>query len=273
MFKLNNVLKLPDIGFGTYKIDDPEIILSAIQSGYYYFDTASYYNNENLVAQAIEKSGKKRESFIISSKLWKSEMGYENAKNAFKKSLENLKLNYIDIYMIHWPAEDANLNIETWRALEELYHAGKVHALGVSNFLPHHLDYIIKDSLKRFGVTPSIAQIEFHPGHTQEAALKYFREKNILVQAWSPMGRGRVLNDELILNLAEKYNATPAQICLKFALQKNVMPVPKASSLERMRENLNLNNFILDQEDIWKIETMPPLGWSGLHPDRERVII
>ncbi|MBR0097122.1 MAG: aldo/keto reductase [Synergistaceae bacterium] len=272
MFKLNNLI-LPDVGFGTYKINDFKIILSAIKNNYNYFDTASYYKNEDVLAEALSQNGLERGKFIIASKLWRDEMGYDNAKLAVQKSLENLKTSYIDIYFIHWPSLDDNLNIETWRALEEFYKLGKIRALGLSNFLPHHAEPLIKNILKRFGVMPSIAQLEFHPGYTQECALKYFNAKNILVQAWSPLGRGRIVNDNLILNLAAKYQASPQQICLKFALQKGVMPLVKSSSPERMTENLNLNNFNLTQEDMWRLETLPPLGWSGEHPDRERVIV
>ena len=272
MFKLNN-LELPDVGFGTYKIDEQEIILNAIKSGYRYFDTASYYYNENILAKAISQSGLKREDFIIASKLWRDEMGYDNAIQAVNKSLNNLNIDYIDIYFIHWPSQDVKLNIETWRGLEACYKSGKIKALGLSNFLPHHTEPLLKDILMRFGTFPVMAQLEFHPGYTQECAVRYFNAHNILVQAWSPLGRGRVVNDELILSLANKYHASPQQICLKFALQKGVMPLAKSSSPERMRENLDLNNFNLSHEDMLRIDTMPPLGWSGLHPDRERVNI
>ncbi len=277
-FKLNNEIEIPAIGFGTYKAapnESVEIISKAIEAGYRYFDTASYYGTENFIAEAIKQSGLKREEFFIASKLWKSDMGYKETKAAFNKTLENLQTEYIDVFMIHWPRPDLTrtdwkeLDIETWKALEEFYEQKKVRALGLSNFLPYHADNIIKNSK----ILPAVAQLEFHPGHTQTFALNYYREKKILLQAWSPMARGRVADDELIIELAEKYHVTAAQICLRFCIQEGVMPLPKASSLERMQANLAALDFEISEEDISRIENMPPLGWSGEHPDRERKIV
>ena len=266
-FTLNNGLKLPAIGIGTYKAE-LNAITQAIATGCRYLDTASKYGNENVIAQAISSSGIPRENFIIASKLWKSDMGINNVNSAFEMTLENLKTDYVDIYFIHWPQK--RLNIETWQALEEIYSHGKIKALGLSNFLPYHAEEIMK-TCKIF---PSVAQLEFHAGHTQTFALNYYREKNILLQAWSPLARGRVFNDELILELAEKYHATSAQICLAFCLAENVMPIPRASSTrERLQENLDSEKITLSPEDIMRIENMPPLGWGGEHPDRARVKI
>ena len=272
MFKLNN-LELPDVGFGTYKIDEQEIILNAIKSGYRYFDTASFYGTEKSIAEAVKKSGLRREEFFIASKLWKDDMGYEKTKTAFNKTLENLESEYIDVFMIHWPRPDLTrtdwkeLDLETWQALEEFYEQGKIRALGFSNFLPYHAENIIKNSK----IFPAIAQLEFHAGHTQTFALNYYREKKILLQAWSPIARGRVAEDELIIELANKYHVTAAQICLRFCVEEGVMPLPKASSPERLKENLSVLDFEISPEDVSRIENMPPLGWGGEHPDRERV--
>ena len=272
--KLNNGIEIPEIGLGTYK-SDTDSILQAIETGYRYFDTASFYCTEKSIAEAIKLSGLKRENFFIASKLWKTDMGYENAKNAFNKTLENLETDYIDVFMIHWPRPDLKLenwrglDLETWQALEEFYAQGKIRALGLSNFLPYHAENIIKNSK----IFPYIAQLEFHAGHTQTFALNYYREKNILVQAWSPMARGRIFNDELIIELAEKYHVSAAQICLRFCIEEGVMPLPKASSAERLKENLECLNFNLSPEDISRLENMPPSGWSGEHPDRIRIKI
>ena len=264
-FTLNNGIVIPAIGFGTYKVNY-ESVCMAIEAGYRYFDTASFYGTESMTGEAIEKSGMKREDFFISSKLWKTDMGYENALNAFERTLENLMTDYIDAFMIHWP--NPKLNLETWQAMEELYSQGKIKALGLSNFLPYHAEEIIKNCK----VMPSVAQLEFHPGHTQTFALNYFREKNILVQAWSPLARGRIFDDELICSLSEKYNVSKAQICLRFCIQEGVMPLPRASlKVERDQEYFESFDFEISSEDMSKLENMPPLGWGGEHPDRTRL--
>ena len=274
LLTLNNGLQIPALGFGTYK-SGLDAIITAIEEGCSYFDTASYYGNECDIALALELSHIEREKVFIASKLWKSDMGYDNTMKAFSRTLENLRCDYVDVYMIHWPRPNLMLQewealcVETWRAMEELHSQGKIHALGISNFLPYHAEIIMKNCR----VIPSVAQFEFHPGHLQAFALEYYRRKGIQVQAWSPMGRGRVLNDELILELAGKYHVTPAQVCLRFCVQEGVMPLPKASSRERIRENLACMDFVIDERDMSRIENMPPLGWSGEHPDRERVKI
>ena len=273
-FTLNNGLKIPAIGFGTYKAGLDSII-KALEEGYRYFDTASYYGNEGDISLALIRTGIKREEIFIASKIWKSDMGYENTLKAFSQTLENLGSEYADVIMIHWPRPNLNdeewkaLDLETWRAMEYLYSQGKIKALGLSNFLPYHAENIFS----RCEVMPSVAQFEFHPGHTQAFALEYYRRKGIQVQAWSPMGRGRVLDDVLIRELAGKYHVTPAQVCIRFCIQEGVMPLPKSSSPQRMRENLECVNFAIDDEDILRLENMPPIGWSGEHPDRERVKI
>ena len=153
--------------------------------------------------------------------------------------------------------------------MEELCAEGKIRAIGLSNFLPHHIDNILKDCKIR----PVVNQIEYHPGYSQEAVVSYCKDQNILVEAWSPMGRRRVLDEPLVQKLSGKYGVSPAQICLKFAVQRGIIPLPKSSTVERMRENLDLFSFEMEQEDIWRLATMPQTGWSGEHPDRERVRI
>ena len=273
-FTLNNGLIIPAIGFGTYKVE-LETLVKALEAGYRYFDTASYYGNEWDIPEALNRLGIKREEVLIASKIWRSDMGYNGVMRSFSKTLENLRSDYVDILMIHWPRPNLELkewkvlDIETWRAMEELHSKKKIRALGLSNFLPYHAENILSSC----NIVPSVAQLEFHAGHTQTFALEYYRKKGIQVQAWSPMGRGRVLNDELVLELSGKYNVTPAQVCIRFCVQENVMPLPKASSPQRMRENLESLNFVIDDEDMMRLENMPPVGWSGEHPDRERVKI
>lgn len=275
-YTLSNGVEIPCVGYGTYKTADgnsAEVIRTAIDAGYRYFDTASFYETEAYIAEAVRDSKIPREEFFFASKVWKSEMGYEETKAAFQRTIDNLNTDYLDLYLIHWPLPTPNyqewkqLNIDTWRAMEELYQAGKIRAIGLSNFLPHHIENILQNCK----VSPMVNQLEFHPGYTQEAAVQYCKDHNIQVQAWSPIGRARVLKDPLILDLAEKYNVSPAQICLRFALQKDIIPLPKSSSLARMKENQDLFSFEISKEDMYRIDTMPQTGWSGEHPDRERV--
>ena len=276
IYTLNNGVQIPAVGFGTYKAADgksADVIKAAIGSGYRYFDTASFYGTETYLAEAIRQSGLPRKDFFIASKLWKTEMGYENARDAFRRTLENLETDYLDLYLIHWPLPEPGyenwkeLDRETWRALEELYAEGKIRAIGLSNFLPHHIENILAGCTVR----PAVDQIEYHPGYSQEAAVQYCKENGILVQAWSPIGRSRVLKDPLVCELAAKYRVSPAQICLKFAVQRGIVPLPKSSSPERMKQNMDLFSFEMEQEDIWRLATMPQSGWSGEHPDQERV--
>ena len=277
-YTLSNGVEIPCIGFGTYKAaekDNADIIRMAIDAGYRYFDTASFYGTESFVAKAIESSGIKREKFFLTSKVWKDEMGYEATKKALERTLWNLKTDYLDLYLIHWPLPTPDskdwkeLDIATWKAMEELYKEGKVRASGLSNFLPHHIMNIQKNC----EVEPMVNQIEFHPGYTQEAVLRFCRENDILVQAWSPLGRQRVLKDALVTELAEKYQVSSARLCLRFALQKGVIPLPKASAMERMKENQDIFSFNIEETDMYRLETMPQTGWSGEHPDRVRMVL
>ena len=275
-FTLHNGLQIPCVGFGTYKAADgnsADIIRKAINCGYRYFDTASFYQTEEYIGQAIRESKIAREDFLIASKAWKEEMGYEEVKKAFYSTLERLGTDYLDLYLIHWPIPSLNyadwkeLDLETWKAMEELYKEGKIRAIGLSNFFPHH----IMNILEHCEVRPMVNQIEFHPGYAQEATVRYCQENGIQVQAWSPIGRGRVLEDEMMKELAEKYQVSVAQICLRYALQKGVIPLPKASSEDRMKQNQELFHFEITDEDMSRIDTMPQTGWSGEHPDRARV--
>ena len=273
-FKLNNDMKIPCVGFGTYKAaegNNAEILKTAIEAGYRYFDTASFYQTEDFVGQAIRESNLPREDFFLVSKMWKDEMGYQQTKDALEKSLKRLGTDYLDIYLIHWPRPSADcenwkeLDLETWRAMEELQKEGKIRGLGLSNFLPHH----IKNILENGTVKPVVNQLELHPGYMQQAAVQYCKEHGIQMQAWSPIGRRRILEDGLILELAGKYQVLPAQLCLRFLLQNDIIPLPKSSSMERMKQNMDLFHFEISEEDVSRLATMPQAGWSGEHPDPE----
>lgn len=271
---LNNGMQIPKIGFGTYKLKDgnnAEVFKMALEAGYRYFDTASFYENEEVLGQVLKESGIPREELFIASKVWKTEMGYEETKAALNRSLEKLQMEYLDLYLIHWPIPSANcedwkqLDIDTWRAMEEMQKEGKIRAIGLSNFLPRHIDNI----LEHCTIRPVVNQLELHPGYMQEAAIRYCWENEIAVQAWSPVARGRIFDNKLLVSLAEKYQTTVAKICLQYLKQRNILIIPKASSLERMKENLAASTFEIDREDMQRITSMPQCGWGGGHPDPE----
>ena len=275
-YQLANGVTIPCLGYGTYKAaegDSATIIKMAIDVGYRLFDTASFYDTESYLCEAIKESGIAREEFFLTSKVWKAEMGYENTKEAFYRTLNNLGTNYLDLYLIHWPIPEVGYVLweelikDTWKAMEELYQEGKIRAIGLSNFLPHHIEALLKTAT----IMPMVNQLEIHPGYTQEAAVQYCKQHNILVQAWSPLGRRRVLEDELLLSLSEKYHVSPARLCLRYELQKGILPLPKSSTFSRMKENQDVFSFIISLEDMYRLDTMPQTGWSGEHPDRERV--
>lgn len=267
---LSNGVKMPNLAFGTFKVnegDDVQVILDAIEAGYRHFDTAAFYNTEEALGKAIKKSGIPREEFFVTTKVWKTYMGYEGAKKSFEESLEKLDMDYVDLLLIHWPRPDEKsdwkkLDIETWKAFEETYKEGRAKAIGVSNFLNHHMQNILDNC----EVVPMVNQIEFHPGYIQKDVVDFDKEHGIVVEAWSPLGRERVFKDELLNKLAEKYGKSVAQICLAFAIQMDVVPLPKSSSVERMKQNMDID-FELEKEDFEKIVNMEETGWSGLDPD------
>lgn len=268
---LSNGVKMPNLAFGTFKVnegDDVQIILDAIEAGYRHFDTAAFYNTEEALGKAIKKSGIPREEFFVTTKVWKTCMGYEESKKSFEESLEKLDMDYVDLLLIHWPRPDEKsdwkkLDIETWKAFEETYKEGRAKAIGVSNFLNHHMQNILDNC----EVVPMVNQIEFHPGYIQKDVVDFDKEHGIVVEAWSPLGRERVFKDELLNKLAEKYGKSVAQICLAFAIQMDVVPLPKSSSVERMKQNMDID-FELEKEDFEKIVNMEEMGWSGLDPDK-----
>ncbi len=271
-FTLSNGMQIPCIGFGTYNPqggDNIKIIQTAIDVGYRYFDTASLYETERALGSAIKGSGIAREEFFVASKLWMDETGYEGAFQALGRTLERLQMDYLDLYLIHWPKADEKeagwkqRNIDTWRAMEELCTEGKVRALGLSNFLPHHLDVIMENAT----VKPVVNQLELHPGYMQHAAVSYTVERGVLPQAWSPLGRAKLTENPFVLELAAKYGKSAAQVCLRYLLQKNINPLVKASGEERMKANIDIFDFEIEKEDIHVLDCLPQTAWSGEHPD------
>ena len=267
-FILENGVELPFVGFGTYKVTEEKIILDALDAGYRHLDTARMYKNEKMIGNVLKECGIHRSELFLTSKVWKGDLGYDNTLRSFEASINDLGVQYLDMFLIHWPQSTPDADWkpvlkETWKAMERLYEDCAVRAIGVSNHLPHHLLHILRDC----NVRPMVNQLEFHPGYTQAATTSFCVNQGIQVEAWSPLGRTRVLEDPLVLELAEKYGKTPAQICLRFCLQNNVLPLPKSSSPERMKQNLELFDFDIELEDIFRLMTMPETGWSGQHPE------
>jgi len=271
--KLNNDVKIPSIGFGTWQIPDGEIatnsIRIAINNGYKHIDTAAIYNNEKGVGTGIQKCGIERKELFVTSKLWNSERGYESTLKAFKKSLKDLQLQYLDLYLIHWPAtanqfnDWRQINSDTWKAMEKLYNEGKVRAIGVSNFLEHHLEPLMENAK----IKPSVNQIEFHPGFKQNDCVKFCNDNNILVEGWSPLGRGKVLENKMLKETAITYNKSVAQLCIRWALQNNVLPLPKSITPNRIKENFEVFDFEISESDMALINQIDNFGGSGLNPD------
>lgn len=275
-FILQNGVRMPKIGFGTYKAVQGEggraTFEAALQAGYRHFDTAAFYGNEALLGEALAASGLPREDLFVTTKVWKDSMGYAPALRSFEASAARLGLDVIDLLLIHWPRrapDDADWRaccLDTWRAFERLYREGRVRALGVSNFLPHHLRPLLEET----EIPPQIDQIEFHPGYPQRTVLDFCKANCVQVAAWSPLGRTRMLDEPALTEMAARYGKSPAQICVRFALDYDVAPLPKSSSPARMAENLDVFDFTLSQDDRSILMTLPQLGWSGEHPDRPR---
>lgn len=266
-----NGVQIPCVGFGTWKTpaeQTVESVLAAIKAGYRHIDTARAYGNEKAVGQALIQSGVSRKEMFITTKLWNAHQGYESTLKAFDKSLAALQSEYVDLYLIHWP-QDSNffdnwqeMNQETWRAFEELYQAGKVRAIGFSNFRPHHIENILKHAQ----IKPMVNQIEFHPGMDQSETREYCREHQIVMEGWSPLGSGSVFNSAEMQRIAEKYQKSIAQICLRWAVQNDVIPLPKSVTPERIQENAQIFDFQIEEEDMKKIAEVD-CGFSGLDPD------
>ena len=271
-YRLHNNLDIPCIGFGTWKLKDgiaQQAVEFAIDKGYRHIDTAFAYGNEEYVGLAISKSSINRSELFVSGKLWNTERSYYKVINAFHETLKKLKLSYLDLYLIHWPASPAvhnnwhEINTEVWRALEKLYLDGTVRAIGVCNFKKAHLEALLKDA----DVMPMINQIEYHPGQLQPETVGFCKANNILVEAWSPLGSGKMLKVQALKEIAEKYNRSIAQICIRWCLQNSVLPLPKSKTHQRIAENINVFDFSIKEEDMITLNQMPYVGGSGLDSD------
>ncbi len=247
---------MPIIGFGTYKIPEGEETVNAVKlafsTGYRLIDTAKVYKNEESVGRAIKESGLKREEIFITTKLWNVDQGYESALKAIDESLAKLGLSYIDLYLVHWPTADIkalesiNKREETWRAMEEIYKAGKAKAIGVSNFAIKHLE-----EMKNYAtIMPVINQVEFHPFLYQAELLNYCKQHNIVLNAYRSLTNGQRINDEVVTNIAKKYNKSNAQILIRWCLQHGCIALPKSTKKEYVEENINVFDFEISAEDM-----------------------
>lgn len=271
--KLNNGIKIPPLGIGTWQIPSGEDLIKSLQSaialGYRYIDTAAIYENEESVAEAIRRSEVKRSDLFISSKCWAANRTYDSVMRAFEESLRNLKLDYLDCYLIHWPYTKGeplawqSVNIGTWRAFEKLYEEGLVKAIGLSNFQMHHL----VSFLARANVVPAVNQLEFHPGYTQRSAVAFCKKNGITVEAWSPLGHGSLLSEPRIQEIASHYERPVAQVILRWCRHHDVIPVTRALLPEHQQENLESFDFELTEDDIAQLDALPIMGFSGLEPD------
>ncbi len=265
-YVLYNGVKIPKIGLGTWQSKDGmeayNAVLWALQNGYRHIDTAYVYENECSVGKAIKDSQIDRKNIFVTTKLPANIKSYDMAKEYFKKSLKNLDLEYIDLYLIHapWPWEEVGKdchegNIEAWKAMIDLYNQGLIKAIGVSNFHEKDIDYLIKAT----GVKPMVNQIRYFIGNTQEKITNYCQKNNILVQAYSPFATGELTNHPILNRMGEKYGVSWAKICLRYCLEKNTLPLPKSVHLERIKDNLNVD-FKLSEEDIEYLDSLKGIG-------------
>ncbi|TKJ09020.1 aldo/keto reductase [Bacillus cereus] len=266
---LNNGVEMPWFGLGVFKVEDgPELVeavKSAIKAGYRSIDTAAIYGNEKAVGEGIragiKEAGISREDLFITSKVWNSDQGYETTLAAYEESLKKLELDYLDLYLVHWPVEGKYK--DTWRALETLYKEKRVLAIGVSNFQIHHLQDVMKDA----EIKPMINQVEYHPRLTQKELQAFCKEQGIQMEAWSPLMQGQLLDNETLQEIAEKHDKTTAQVILRWDLQNGVITIPKSTKEHRIIANADIFNFELTKEDMEKIDALNQNHRVGPDPD------
>lgn len=272
-FVLQNGAVIPAVGFGSYLTarDGVQNIIDALDAGYRYIDTAKMYRNEEQIGEALKEYGIARDEIFLCSKVWPTELGTEATRASFEESCRKLGTDHLDMYLIHWPKAEADDTDwlrkvrEAWAVMEALYDEGRVRAIGVSNFLPHHLLPLLETAKVR----PMVDQLELHVGYMQEYALAFLKKQGILPQAWSPLGRAKLLGDPEITMIAVKYGVTNAQLLLRYLIQRGVPVIPKSTSVERMKENLDVFGFTVSEEDMSYLSCLPERGWSGEHPDME----
>lgn len=252
---VNNGVEMPIIGFGVFQIPDEKecenTVIDAIQTGYRLIDTAASYANEVAVGNAIKKAGIDRKGLFITTKVWAEDMGYEKTKVAFQKSLDKLQLEYLDLYLIHQPYGDV---FGSWKAMQELYHQGKIKAIGVSNFHP----YRVMDLIINSGFAPAINQIETHPFHQQIKSHQFLIDNKVQMQSWGPFAEGKndIFKNEILTIIAKKHNKSVAQVILRWLIQRNIIAIPKSVHKERMTENFDIFDFELSETEMQTIQTL-----------------
>lgn len=267
--QLSNGVMIPIVGFGTWESVDDEgyqAVREALKAGYIHIDTAKVYGNEEIVGKAIKDSGIKREDLFITSKIWSDDRGsYEDTEAAILKSLELLGLDYLDMMLIHWPNPAKyrkhwqQLNAETWRAMEDAYNEGRIKAIGVSNFMINHLDELAKTAQ----ILPMVNQIRLCPGDTKDELVKYLREHDITIEAYSPFARGEIFDIQEMKDIAQKHNKTVSQVALRWSLQKGFIPLPKSVTAKRIRENMDIFDFELKADEIKQIDKVKTTYHEG----------
>ncbi len=272
-FILKNGIMMPRIGYGTFrtpKENAENAVLNAIDAGYRLLDCAARYGNEESIGEALRKSSVPRNELFITSKVWNADRGYQNTRTAFNESLKRLGLDMLDLYLVHWPAnrkqfgeQARDLNAETWRAIEGLYKEGKVRAIGVCNFMPHHYEELLESAT----IPPMVNQIEFHAGWEQIDAATYFQQKGIVVEAWSPLGRREILDQPLLKQLSAQYGVSVAQLCIRWVVQHGLIPLPKTENYDHMKQNLKVFHFEISDEDMRIIDQMKDIGGECAVPD------
>uniref|UniRef100_A0AAU2VJN4 Aldo/keto reductase n=1 Tax=Streptomyces sp. NBC_00008 TaxID=2903610 RepID=A0AAU2VJN4_9ACTN len=264
---LNNAVRIPQLGFGTFQIppdETREATLAALETGYRHIDTAEMYGNEKEVGQAVLDSGLGRADVFVTSKLNNDAHGHDDALRAFDRTMEELGLDYLDLFLIHWPLPGRGDFVETWKALEEVYRSGRTKAIGVSNFQPHHLRRLLESS----EVVPVVNQIEAHPYLTQDDVRAFGAEHEIATEAWSPIAQGKVLDDPAINRIADRVGRTPAQVTLRWHIQRGDIVFPKSVTRKRVEENFALFDFDLSEGDIGEISALNRNERTGPDPDR-----
>ena len=270
---LLNGREIPCVGFGTFLTPDGQVafdsVSAALAAGYRHIDTASYYGNEASVGRAVRESGLPRDEVFITTKLWNADQGYEPTLRAFDRSMELLGLDYLDLYLIHWPRskgreqEWASLNRSSWQAMTELYRAGRIKAIGVSNFRPHHIVSLMEEA----ELMPMVNQIELHPGLLQTGTVEFCREHGIVVEAWGPFSRGNLFGSGLMDAMAARYGRSVAQVTLRWHLQHGYIPLPKSVKPARISENTRLFDFELSDADMAAIDSITTDTGTGYDPD------